>query len=308
MEPLTPPATDRLPSVSVIVPCYRSGVRSERLVSALAQQDLSAELLFVDDGSGDGTADTLRALTAVLPNARVLAHRTNRGRAAARNTGIEAASGEILLFLDADMVPEPAFVRAHAEAHRREDLVGVVSTPRLRGIDPDNLYHQYLLTQRSAAAGHDGPIPFRAFIIGYTSVKAHAIETIGGFDERFTYGEDIDLAYRLWQRFPSGLVRSRRALVDHYGHGSLDERLDKLREFGSRNLPLLLDKHPDIGSPANLDFARPSTLSGWTRWAALRCAPRKLLQLTIHRIPRHLRFVALRYLMAATVANAFREA
>lgn len=308
----TDPTPDGLPSVSVIVPCYHLGDRSDpkradRLVTALASQDIETELLFVDDGSGDGTGDVLRALTEALPNTRVLVHEQNRGRAAARNTGIEAANGEILLFLDADMAPEPGFVRAHAEAHRQTGVVGVVSTPRLRGLDPDDPYHQYLRWRRAATVQGDGPVPFRQFIVGYTSVQADAVRAVGSFDERFTYGEDIDFAYRLARRYPGGLVRSSTAVVEHYEHGDLDERLAKLREFGRDNLPLLLAKHPGLAEEANLNFAEPSTLGAWARRLALGIMPSRAVRHALPRIPAPLRLVALRYLMAATVATAHRE-
>ncbi len=302
-------ASDR-PSVSVIVPCFNVANSVERLVAALLRQDDPAELFFVDDGSTDGTADRLRTLTAEIPVAHVLVHDRNRGRAAARNTGIAAATYDVLLFLDADMEPEPGFVRAHAEEHTRPDVVGIVSTPVLEGLSPDDLYHQYLTTWRGAVGvGTGQPLPPRYFIIGYTSVKAEALEAVGGFDERFSYGEDIDFAYRLARQYPNGLYRSDRAVVHHYNHGTLDDRLAKLRLFGRDNVPLLLRKHSGIAEVMKLDFLGPTTSwrGAWKRWA-LRRAPVRLLRQIAPRIPRPLRFVALRYLMASTIADAYREA
>lgn len=293
----------------MIIPCYNVAATAERLVTALLQQDLEAELIFVDDGSSDGTAEHLTALTADSDSARVLVHETNRGRAAARNIGVAAATGTVLLFLDADMEPEPDFVRVHAEAHRRSGVIGIISTPVLEGLDPDDPYHQYLATKRGAASlDPDEPVPFRYFIIGYTSVKADAVRAVGGFDERFTYGEDIDFAYRLSQHYPGRLFLSKQAIVHHHNHGTLDDRLDKLRVFGRDNLPLLLAKHPEMAEAANLDFVGTTrTLKGHLKRWALQPALGRWLYRNVQRIPHALRFVGLRYLMASVVATAYRD-
>lgn len=300
--------TEAVLSVSVIVPCYNAADRVGQLVASLLEQRVAAELIFVDDGSSDATLEQLNALTSDHAHARVLIHAVNKGRAAARNTGLNAASGEVLIFLDADMVPESGFVRAHAEAHQRPEVVGVVSTPVLEGLDTDDAYHQYLLErQRRTPLRPGAPIPFRYFIIGYTSIRADVLRAVGGFDERFSYGEDIDLAYRLAQRYPDGLYVSEQAVVHHYGHGTLEERLAKLDAFGRDNLPLLLVKHCDIANAAQLGFTARSWRGRLKRWA-LGAVPAQAMTRAVKQIPRPLRFMALRYLMASTISEAFRDA
>lgn len=298
------------PSVSVIVPCYEGADTVGRLVDALVEQDYPAELIFVDDGSADGTAARIRERGG--ERVRVIEHEKNRGRAGARNTGIAAASGEVLLFLDVDMEPEPGFVRAHAEIHRRPGVIGAVSHPVLEGLDPADPYHQYLRRRRGAAGvGPGKPLPFRYFIIGYTSVRAEAVRAVGGFDERFTYGEDIDFAYRLARAYPGGLFYCEGAVVRHYAHGDLDGRLAKLREFAGRNLPLLQKKYSDFGAAANLDFVLRSgkrSVGGRLKGLALRPGLAHALRAMLPRIPGVLRPVAVRYLMAAAIAEAYRAA
>jgi glycosyltransferase involved in cell wall biosynthesis len=298
------------PSLSVIVPCYDGADTVGRLVDALLRQDHPAELIFVDDGSADGTAEVVRERGG--EGVRVIEHEANRGRAAARNTGIAAASGEVMIFLDMDMEPEPGFVRAHAEIHRDPAVVGAVSNPVLAGLDPDDPYHHYLTTRHGAAGvGPGRPIPFKYFIIGYTSVKAEAIRRVGGLDERVRYGEDLDLAYRLARAYPGGLFFCEHAVVRHRGHGDLGGRLAKLREFGGRSLPLLLSKNPEIASEANLDFVpHPGrrTLAGRVRGLVLRPGLARALGALLPRLPRALRPAAVRYLMASAVAESYRDA
>ncbi|MEP0545802.1 MAG: glycosyltransferase [Rhodothermales bacterium] len=304
------PSDRELPSVSVIVPIYNaSGVLQTTLPSWLSQ-DTSAEWLLVDDGSSDDTAELLSSMAGATM--QVLRHSRNRGRAAARNTGIAAATGEVLLFLDADMRPEPDFVRQHAIAHSDPDVIGVVSNPILEDLDLANPYHRYLRSRRGAAGvGPGKPLPFRYFIIGYTSVKAAAVAAVGGFDEQFSYGEDLDFAYRLAQRYPDALRFSDRPVVHHYDHGDLDGRLRKLREFGRDNLPALLAKHPGLAAAAKVDFVdSPSQPRSWEaslkRWAlkpGLVAPLRRLLPYA----PPPMSDVVIRYVLAASIAEAFRN-
>lgn len=300
-----------LPRVSVIVPIYNAAATLPTTVPAWLGQDIHAEWLLVDDGSDDGSGDLLAALVGSSDFARVLRHDQNRGRAAARNTGIAAATGEVLLFLDADMRPEVNFVRQHAQLHRDPRVIGVVSNPVLEGLDMADPYHRYLQTRRGASVvGSGQPLPFKYFIIGYTSVKAHAVHEVGGFDERFTYGEDLDFAYRLAQRYPDGLRYSERPVVHHYDHGDLGARIQKLREFGKDNLPTLLAKHPALAAAANVDFVdsphvRPSGRALLKRWA-LRPKLAASLLLLIPYAPPSVSNMLVRYVLAASVAAAFR--
>ena len=302
-----------LPSVSVIVPIFNAAATLPTTLPSWLGQDHPAEWLLVDDGSTDDTPDILASMLSPSDAVRVLTHPHNRGRAAARNTGIAAASGDVLLFLDADMRPEPDFVRQHALLHGDPDVVGVVSNPVLEDLDPTDPYHRYLRSRRGAArTGSQRPLPFKYFIIGYTSVKATAVAAVGGFDEQFSYGEDLDFAYRLVQRDPSGLRFSDRPVVHHYDHGDLEGRLRKLREFGRDNLPALLAKHPGLAAAANLDFVdSPASPTSWRgnakRWA-LRPGLAASLRFLLPYAPASVSDMLVRYILGASVATAFREA
>ncbi|WP_146069550.1 glycosyltransferase family 2 protein [Arthrobacter sp. B0490] len=97
--------TSGSPLVSVIVPVYNSAATIERaLASVLAQSYGNWELLVVDDASTDDSARRARTVTATVPDrrARVLDAPENRGSSAARNLGLDAATGEFVVFLDAD--------------------------------------------------------------------------------------------------------------------------------------------------------------------------------------------------------------
>lgn len=102
--------TDTL--VSIITPCYNGEKFIARTIrSVLAQTYENWEMLIVDDGSSDGSADIVRSFAQADPRIRLL-RQENAGSAAARNAGIRAAEGRYLALLDADDVWEPEFLSA----------------------------------------------------------------------------------------------------------------------------------------------------------------------------------------------------
>jgi lipopolysaccharide/colanic/teichoic acid biosynthesis glycosyltransferase/glycosyltransferase involved in cell wall biosynthesis len=108
-------------AVSVIVPAYNAAAVLPRCLSALARQNFPCdryEVILVDDGSRDETATVARAA-----GVRVISQ-PNAGPAAARNAGAAAATGELLLFTDADCAPEPGWISALAAPFDLQRMVG----------------------------------------------------------------------------------------------------------------------------------------------------------------------------------------
>ena len=113
-----------LPEVSVLVPAYNEAVGIGQSVRSLAASHYPAlEVLVIDDGSTDGTADIVAALG--LPNVRVI-RQVNGGKAAALRTGTREASHEVLVMLDGDTVFEPDTIRKLVQP-LRDPRVGAVS-------------------------------------------------------------------------------------------------------------------------------------------------------------------------------------
>ena len=103
------------PRFSIVIPTYQRRdvvLASLRAVPAIAFG--SFEVIVVVDGSTDGTAAAVRA----LPFPITVIDQENRGAATARNRGAASASGDILLFLDDDMEPDPAILFEHDRSHR----------------------------------------------------------------------------------------------------------------------------------------------------------------------------------------------
>jgi glycosyltransferase involved in cell wall biosynthesis len=96
-----------VPTVSIVIPCYNEASTLEQVVDKVLSAPVAhMEVIVVDDGSTDGTAEVLREKVAPRV-ARVLFHERNRGKGAALRTGFAAATGEIVLVQDADLEYDP---------------------------------------------------------------------------------------------------------------------------------------------------------------------------------------------------------
>jgi len=95
--------------LSVIIPVYNEAATITELVEKVGsiQLDMEKEIVLVDDGSTDGTRDTLARLVESRPNCKLFLHEKNRGKGAALRTGFEKATGDVLLIQDADLEYDP---------------------------------------------------------------------------------------------------------------------------------------------------------------------------------------------------------
>jgi glycosyltransferase involved in cell wall biosynthesis len=96
-----------MPHLSIIIPCYNERETIAEIIQRVQSVVPDAEVLVVDDGSTDGSREILSALNGSHPQVRVLLHAKNGGKGAALQTGIQAATGEIILIQDADLEYDP---------------------------------------------------------------------------------------------------------------------------------------------------------------------------------------------------------
>jgi glycosyltransferase involved in cell wall biosynthesis len=196
-------------SLSVVIPTKDRAPALARTLAALeAQQagDAQIEAIVVDNGSGDGTIAQVkdRAASAAIPIK--LLERPEGGPATARNAGVEAASGELILFLGDDTEPEDTgLLRAHLDLHaaRPEETYGVLGritwsprspvTPFMRWLENGGPQFHYCDLD-------PGPVDASSyFYSSHASLKRSLFECVGGFDERFPTAavEDTELGVRL---------------------------------------------------------------------------------------------------------------
>ncbi len=182
-----------LKRISIVIPAWRAEETISSAVSAsIAQQweGGSIEVLVVDDGSPDRTADRAEAA-----GARVL-RQGNAGPASARNRGWKEARGEWIFFTDSDCAPEPDWVATLAR-HLEDDSVGAAGGS-----------YSAANGDRTLAACIQAEIEYRhssmkgdvRFLGSFNlAIKRTLLEETGGFDESYrdASGEDNDLSYRL---------------------------------------------------------------------------------------------------------------
>ncbi|KQQ46348.1 hypothetical protein ASF61_18275 [Duganella sp. Leaf126] len=114
MSELTPQTSDTAPLLSIVVPCYNVGAAMLPLLQRVtAQMADDCELVLIDDGSRDGTADTVRAFQVGYtgPGQIALTVTPNAGAAKARELGLSLARGRFVYFCDSDDIMQPTFVQ-----------------------------------------------------------------------------------------------------------------------------------------------------------------------------------------------------
>jgi glycosyltransferase involved in cell wall biosynthesis len=184
-----------LPAVSIIIPVYnRAASIGRALASVVAQSVDDWELIVVDDGSTDNTPDIVAALDE--SRLRLIRHPVNRGAAAARNTGIAAARGRYIAFLDSDDEWMP--LKLQVQLH-------VLDAPD----GPDAVTGGFIMHRKTDGATtvrHPSSDPrgwFYAFLDGcYVApgstlmVRRSCFETVGAMDETLPRFEDWDWFFR----------------------------------------------------------------------------------------------------------------
>ncbi len=210
-QPRTDTGRNGGPVASVVIPCYNHGSYLPGAVkSVLAQQDVSFEIIVVDDGSTDNTGE---AAARFGDDVRYI-RQENQGLSAARNTGIQAARGAFVAVLDADDAYEPEFLRTMVKRLREradaqavycgyrfvnEDLEPLPQT-EVRAMDPAGFRHALL----------DGNFLVPESML----VRRECYEAVGGFDPALRSCEDWDMWLRISDRFtvvgiPDVLIRHR---------------------------------------------------------------------------------------------------
>jgi hypothetical protein len=190
----------RRPPLSVVIPVRDGGRDFERCLRALRDSTLDGfELIVVDDGSADGSADLAGRF-----GARVIRHDRPMGPARARNVGAEAATAEVVFFLDADVEVRPdALAKALARFGRDPGLAALFGSYDDRPPAPGavsrfrNLLHHYVHQQGEF---RDEARPAHTFWTGCGAIRRAVFLGVGGFDPRLYRRpaiEDIELGYRL---------------------------------------------------------------------------------------------------------------
>lgn len=194
-------------AVTVVVPTYQRRERVVALVQSLDAQATSrrVDVVVVVDGSTDGTGAALRTLRTRVP--LTVIEQANAGRSSACNAGAARAGGDVLVFLDDDMVASPGLVDAHVACLADGEL-SVGDVPMHPDSPPSVLtpgLDAWAAGRRERLTAPGARLELGDFLTGNMAIRRTHWESLGGFDEAFTAGgtfgnEDIDLGVRAVER------------------------------------------------------------------------------------------------------------
>jgi glycosyltransferase involved in cell wall biosynthesis len=195
--------------ISIIIPAYNAAQTLPACLAALQRQTQPPdEIIVVDDGSQDQTAQVARAYGAQL------LEQVHQGPAAARNLGIRQARGDIVLLTDADCEPVPTWVA---------EMMRPFTDPRVVGVKGSYRTHQQERVARLAQCEFEERydrlerLATIDFIDTYAAAfRLAVLREMGGFDPAFprAVSEDAELSYRL-ARVGCRLMFNRQAVVYH---------------------------------------------------------------------------------------------
>ena len=254
-----------IPKVSVIITTYnRANLLARAVNSVLAQTYTDYEIIIVDDCSSDNTQSVVQQFTD--PRVRQIRHYSNRGAAAARNTGIANAVGEYIAFLDDDDECTPNRLADQISVLDSNPDVGVV----YGWVEEINDTTGAVRIPRNVRNTHKGRAAFDAALTGvnesttmlYPCIRAHLVRRVNGYDERLaTIGEDAVFMASITQICDAEYVPAIIARI-HVNHA-----YDRLSQTASSSaFDRFLEVHMQkFGDELR---SRPKTLAGFYAAAA----------------------------------------
>ncbi|MBW1740635.1 MAG: glycosyltransferase [Deltaproteobacteria bacterium] len=224
-----------MPTVSVIIPTYnRAWALKEAIGSALAQDFRDFEIIVVDDGSTDDTPKVLESCQPIC-----LVRQSHQGVSAARNAGIERASGRLITFLDSDDLWLPGKLSAQVAFFNTHPDALICQTEEIwirKGIrvNPKKRHKKY-----SGMIFEHG---LELCIVSPSAVmmRRRLLDEVGGFDEMLPVCEDYDLWLRVACRFPIYLLEAP-LVIKRGGHPDQLSRRSGMDRFRIHALKKILE-------------------------------------------------------------------
>lgn len=250
--------------ITVIIPTYNRSSTLERCLNNLAAQTLSKaayEVIVADDGSLDGTGETVRRLARASELRLRYLQQAHSGANAARNRAVRAAQGRLLLFINDDTLATPNMLEEHLRVHalHASDNSAVLGRVTISRELPPSIFAKLHLDANYALWEGQTELDWRAFYTCNVSVKSSFLLRHGLFEERLHYHEDLELSERL-SRFSLKVIYHPQALAHHYHYLGESDYLAIARREGEslskwrRISPLLGPKLAHLGYYPDLPF------------------------------------------------------
>jgi len=257
------------PAVSVVIPAYNVRDNLKNTLSSLMQQTFPAamfEVLVVDNGSDDGLLEMIKGVAVPFTLKYFFQGRAGRQVGKCRNIGIANATGDLVIFVDADCLCSSTLIERHVLRHRKRDALVVIG--EIRMLDPDGCIDRniridlkkLLMKRLPTQATFKGMLKVslydwlqrarRLWSAGMiywmsganSSARREYLLEAGGYDEEFDMhwgDEDAELGYRL-ERAGLKVVVAHEAMIFHQWHPSTKSGTP------GYNRILLILKHPEL--------------------------------------------------------------
>jgi glycosyltransferase involved in cell wall biosynthesis len=280
-----------LPAVSVVIPTWQRASTLERTLAAVYALDYPKqllEILVVDDGSTDATAETIRRFDRVRHVTQAHA-----GVLKARNHGARLAGGDILMFLDDDIIVGPDNVRRHltVRAEYRQFPESIVGghpefDPDVRAALERSPFGRFRLSMEDYAKtdhaqrwGSEGQIQPFGVATANMSISRTFFWGLGGFDEKFPSigAEDQDLCWRA-RRAGCAIVHDYSIRVIHNDQHRDLAAICRREENNASGMVYFVRKNPDFPQPSTIEVNGPVR-----REDPPRLVVRKLVRATLSR-------------------------
>ncbi|MGA8746776.1 MAG: glycosyltransferase family 2 protein [Solirubrobacterales bacterium] len=187
------------PAVTVLIGAYdNESTVARAIASILAQTERRLELIVIDDGSSDRSAEVAEEAIGSDPRGRVIGLEQNVGIARSLNAGIQAAAAPVVAIQDADDYSAPERLARELEVLAAEPGVAVVGT-RMREVDLDG---KVLTPRTSFASGDIGALllQFNPIPNSSAAFRREVALSAGGYDPRYRYAAEYDLWLRIAER------------------------------------------------------------------------------------------------------------
>lgn len=188
------------PRVSVLIGAYNNAATLPRAIDSILSQTLAdLEVIVIDDGSKDHTAEVARSAADADPRIRVLALEANVGISRSLNLGIAEARAPVVAVQDADDYSEPQRLQRQLDALEADDEIAVVGC-RMREVDERG---RELVPRTKFAAGDVAPVllSFNPIPNGCSAFRRETVLELGGYDPRYRYAMEHDLWLRAAERW-----------------------------------------------------------------------------------------------------------
>ena len=241
-----------MPSVSVIMPVYNGGqFLAEAIESILAQTFTDFELIIVDDGSQDASAEIIRSYEIADNRVRLVQHKQNQGQGAALNSGIQASTGMYVTQMDSDDISLPERLRKQVQFLQCHPDIGGVGTRRqVCNQDLSTLMYRTNLPEQHALIALNWFIG--SIIVGATlMLRREFLSEAGGYESGRSLSADLDLESRLLQETSIRLAGLPDYLYIYRRHDGVAQKgpntavFEEKRELRQRALNWLWNEAPE---------------------------------------------------------------